>query len=821
MQMCAKGVLTTVVLVAIQIKSFAQGEALIWYFGNYMGYDFRTNPPTILYDGAQIMLESMATISSPSGNLLFYTTGERVWNRLHQPMPNGFGLKGTVTTSQSAIIIPKPGNPDLFYIFTADAGRYNDENVEGIHYSLVSLCQDGGLGDVVLKNTPLLQPSAEKLSAVFHANGTDVWVISHGVDTDQVYVWLVTEQGVQNPVISHVGRIFTNEDFSDMLGFIKFSPDGKQVAMAEFMDARVLVCDFDNATGKVSPIKFELINFRPYGIEFSPDGTKLYVSYNTRSLMQYDLQAGTALDVQESGALLYRPPPSSGIEIDALQLAPDGKIYTNLTQHIANPNALGVGCDFRTGITIPTPPATLQRGLSGFNQSYFDPNPYIVYEKDCVSPVVTFKLTREADVAEVLWDFGNGNTSSQLNPQFDFNDDGIFSITATITLHDGTHYTKSKKIIVNNYSVNLGPDTVVCDASQYLLNSSQPDLACYRWQDESTHAFYNATTSGLYYVEVRIGGCTLTDTVFVEFTNTPEIPLAESAYLCEGGGLELSVPPIAERYLWSTGAENNSIQISEPGQYWLEAVNSNCRIRKTVDVLAQPLPVINLPADTTLCTAETLLLQLSESGVTYTWNNNVVANTFAITTPGKYWVDATINGCTTSDTIIVYEVIFPISTSVDSLICENSAIKLAPDIAGSQYAWSTGSEQPLIDVRYPGSFWVDIVNRCFETRINYYITAEDCDCDIFIPNVFTPNGDEFNPYFRPQLHQNITELRLEIFNRWGGTLISRTGLDSQWDGFEGVEENATGVYYWFVRYGCRVGTEIVNKQKRGYVHLIR
>ena len=52
------------------------------------------------------------------------------------------GLNGDVSSTQSAIIVPSPGNPNIYYVFTVhDAGE-----PEGLQYSLVDISLNGGLG---------------------------------------------------------------------------------------------------------------------------------------------------------------------------------------------------------------------------------------------------------------------------------------------------------------------------------------------------------------------------------------------------------------------------------------------------------------------------------------------------------------------------------------------------------------------------------------------------------------------------------------------------------------------------------------------------
>src|SRR6218665_366331 len=141
---------------------FSQGEANIWYFGAHAGLDFNSGSPVALPGSAILTTEGCATISNSAGNLLFYTDGIKVWNRLQAVMPNGTGLTGDPSSTQSGIIVPKPGSSTVYYVFTVDdIGGPN-----GLRYSEVDMSLAGGLGDVVAatKNKAPVTPLAEKIT---------------------------------------------------------------------------------------------------------------------------------------------------------------------------------------------------------------------------------------------------------------------------------------------------------------------------------------------------------------------------------------------------------------------------------------------------------------------------------------------------------------------------------------------------------------------------------------------------------------------------------------------------------------------------------
>ena len=139
--------------------------------------------------------EGCAVATTARGELLFYTNGETVWNRKHQPMPNGHKLMGSGSSTQSALIVPDPGSGNIFYIFTvAPQGTPN-----GLRYSIVDMTRADGFGDLPRVNLLLIQPVAEKLAAVRHHNGRDTWVVAHRWNSNAFVSYLVTADGVCRP----------------------------------------------------------------------------------------------------------------------------------------------------------------------------------------------------------------------------------------------------------------------------------------------------------------------------------------------------------------------------------------------------------------------------------------------------------------------------------------------------------------------------------------------------------------------------------------------------------------------------------------------
>ena len=326
------------------LTAHAQRSTDLWYFGQQAGLTFADgNTPKPLNDGKMSTYEGSAVATTSKGELLFYTNGETVWNRKHQPMPNGRKLMGSGSSTQSALIVPDPGSGNVFYIFTvAPQGTPN-----GLRYSIVDMTRDGGFGDLPRVNLLLVQPVAEKLAAVRHQNDRDTWVVAHRWNSNAFVSYLVTADGVTGkPLLSNVGSMNAGPG-RNAIGSLKFSPNGKQLATSLWRETNKFeIYDFDRTTGKVSNPRSFGPYAEAYGVEFSPDGSKLYGTCNgvgggQTEIWQFDLKSKAKTLVGKS----------ANRKIGALQLGPDGRIYVAREDNpnlgvIEQPNALGVDCKY-------------------------------------------------------------------------------------------------------------------------------------------------------------------------------------------------------------------------------------------------------------------------------------------------------------------------------------------------------------------------------------------------------------------------------------------------------------------------------------------
>ncbi len=435
--------------------SFGQKEANVWHFGTGYSLDFNTGAPLETSGGQMYTFEGCTSYCDENGNLLFYSNGGgrlpvsgqdggKIWNKNNEVMYDMQGLEGGgFSAAQSSVIVPAPGEPNVFYLFTMEELEYDidgvvpsEPNGRGLRYFKIDMNLNGGLGEVVAADVPVYGYSYEGICAIRHANGTDYWILINQ-DTSGIGVYSVNQNGVQ------LAGVYPYPAFHNAFGIIKSSPSPSGVGAPccnKVMTSAGLY-DFDLSTGELS-YESDLGAAAPTYFEFSPNGLYLYASIvdpidATTKLFQFNIAqaAQTGQPLEATGQVI-----ATNFQGLYMQLASDGKIYYT-----------ELGIDF------------VQGGLSSLIGSINCPN------------------TDSPTVSSGLFSYPN-----------DFQT--VFPFFSLPNFPSWIFYNS------NDTQIQFGPDTVfLCQGETLLLNAGEG--TSWSWGGDAasnTTQFYTVTTPGIY-----------------------------------------------------------------------------------------------------------------------------------------------------------------------------------------------------------------------------------------------------------------------------------------------------------------------------------
>jgi gliding motility-associated-like protein len=844
-----RSITTITILVFLVSMSFAQKPTNIWTFGKNAGLDFNSGSPVIMTGSSLYNIEGCTSIADNNGNLLFYTYGDTVWNKNHVMMPNGFGLFGHTSSTQSALIVPAPGNPNIYYVFTTGAQAGFIGGYSGIAYSVVDMSLQAGLGDVTIKNTLLLPNACEKLTAVQQCNGTDFWVFGHEFGTNAFYAFPVTSTGVGAPVITNIGPIMTTGfGNANCLGQMKASQNGRKLVNVTYaFQVQSCILDLDPSTGILSnPVN---IPMNGYGVEFSPDGTKVYfaaqkITTTNWRIYQYDLCASNIL----ASEIVISNNPFA--DVQSLQLGPDDKIYVarwnSFGQNpflavINNPDVAGTGCNYVDN-AINFLPAESTFGLPGFVTSYFYREPKISWTTTCPYDTARFSIACTTDqIDSVRWNFadpstGINNTSLLQNPGHVFSAPGTYSVQTLIHFECRTDTVINQVTISPGASVTLSPDVSICAGDSTPLSAS--GTGTFQWfpptgLNVSTGPNVVSTPQNTitYMVVATDSGCVDTAYVTVTVLPAPTTSIAGNTTLCSGDGTSLTASGAAS-YTWSTGATTSVLNVipTSTTTYTVTGSNGICTASSSVTVTVNQTPVASISGDTTICTGTNSILTAGGGG-TYTWSTGATTSSIFVSPNVNTTYSVIVANGSCADTAIVNVIALASPTAdagPDVTISISSAAQLSASGGGS-YIWSpstglscTTCPNPTANPTSTTTYYLTVTspNGCTDVDTINVIVTNSCDAsegDVFVADAFSPNGDGVNDVLHVK-GGGMKTIYFAVYDRWGAKVFESTDQNTGWDGLYKNGELNPGVYVYILKAECYLGGEFFFK---GNITLLR
>jgi len=205
-------------------------------------------------------------------------------------------------------------------------------------------------------------------------------------------------------------------------------------------------------------------------------------------------------------------------------------------------------------------------------------------------------------------------------------------------------------------------------------------------------------------------GCSSSDTVSVSINSLPVVDLGLDIEVCEDNIIVLSSGEF-ESYLWSNASTDSTITIFTSGEYYVDVIDSlGCTNSDTINVVVNPLPIIELGADQEVCEGISVTLDAGEFE-SYLWSSGLTDSAIVVTSSGEFYVDVIDSlGCTNSDTISVVVNPLPIvDLGQDQEVCEGISVIIEAGEFES-YLWSNGSTDSAISVSNSGYYYVDIID---------------------------------------------------------------------------------------------------------------
>jgi gliding motility-associated-like protein len=400
----------------------------------------------------------------------------------------------------------------------------------------------------------------------------------------------------------------------------------------------------------------------------------------------------------------------------------------------------------------------------------------------------------------------------------------------------------------NNSQCDTPPSGGTCDGSVSVTVSSGSGDYSYQWKDSlntviATTASVSNLCAGKYCVIVtdNVSGCidstcvTIVDDIKQQTNPTFNLP----ASICEG-----TTAPVLNttsdngiKGSWSPDTVDNQNTTSytftpDAGQCAKDTtitINVNKKVEPTF------APVAGFCQGAIL--TQVLLPETSTNGITGTWNppglsSDVAGDIKYIFTPGaQFCADTTSITVTVTPKPSLDPIANVVVTDGDVV----SAINFNSNPSGATYSWTnsqsgiglaasgTGNLPSFTAINLSDADVVATItvtpslNTCGGTARTFTITVKPRTKDIFVPNVFSPNGDGKNDQLK--VYGNyITKLQMVIFNQWGEQIIQLNNVNQGWDGTHKGKPQPVGVYVYVLKATLSTGKEVT---KKGSITLVR
>ena len=428
---------------------------------------------------------------------------------------------------------------------------------------------------------------------------------------------------------------------------------------------------------------------------------------------------------------------------------------------------------------------------------------------------------------------GLGVTGNTFDPSF-----GTQVINYNYTDPAGCGGSGTTTITVNPLPiVDAGVYNAVCSNGSTVTLIGTPAGGVYSGTGVTGSSFNPTSgTQTITYSYTNINGCSNSDDATINVNPAPVVSAGTYLPVCLNGAPVNLVGTPAGGTFSGTGVAANTFNPASGTQTITYSYTSpqNCTNTSNANIQVYSLPVINGGADVTVCTGSSVTLS-GNGGTSYSWNNGGVnGQTFTPATGSTiYTVTGTdANGCVNTDNVTVNALPFPSALASADVTSGNPGLVVNFDnysMNSTSYNWDFGNgtsstvnnlNSQTATYNSIGSYIMLLTasnGLCSDTAMIQITILPFQGPDIYVPNVFTPNGDNANDDFFITTH-NASAIEVIILNRWGNVVHEITTLDGVWDGDVNGKQADDGVYFFKYKVSGFDGEEITG---HGNITLIR
>jgi gliding motility-associated-like protein len=378
---------------------------------------------------------------------------------------------------------------------------------------------------------------------------------------------------------------------------------------------------------------------------------------------------------------------------------------------------------------------------------------------------------------------------------------------------------------------DLGPDVSFCAGDSVTLGNTTMSIQSYDWNTNETSSQITVSTPSIYSVDlIDTNGCMIFDTIEV-FENTLPVPQIDGpTSYCDYDTVVYSENGSFPSYVWHSLETTSSI--SHGGSIDVLSVQvtdvNGCIGYDSLEVNMIEVPELFLGADLIVCDSNLVLDATTPLADSYLWSTSETTPTISAGI-GTYSVEVTYGICSIFDSVTVSQIEIPFDLGPDFTICEDEDIFLGHELTWiDSIIWNDGTNTTLYEYTAPYEILDTIVISAIAHGCGYaydtvVVIVEDCDCPVFVPNTFTPNGDEYNNVFKVYSDCALEYFNFRLYNRWGEVIFESNTLEFVWDGTNGNGQVVQdGTYTWEMSYHIinNSGKELVRKRV-GHVNLLK